>query len=202
MTVFPAALALKILFVAARRRWPSSAPVRRMSGDGGRAPGADAQRRRVCATGRTSRATASEPRARGAVRATRASCSWAIRSPTCGSSRASAASFPASPTSIAASAARPRRRCSSASGPTSSISSRRSVVILAGTNDIAGNTGPMTDEEIEGNLESMAELAKAHGIKVVLASITPTGAYHTRRTALPQTTHAADVAHQGDQRTG
>ena len=35
------------------------------------------------------------------------------------------------------------------------------VVILAGTNDIAGNTGPMTDEQIEGNLASMAELA--HG---------------------------------------
>ena len=35
------------------------------------------------------------------------------------------------------------------------------VVILAGTNDIAGNTGPMTDEEIEGNLASMAELAAA-----------------------------------------
>jgi len=49
----------------------------------------------------------------------------------------------------------------------------RAVVILAGTNDIAGNTGPMTDEEIEGNLQSMAELAKAHGIRVVLASITP-----------------------------
>ena len=61
------------------------------------------------------------------------------------------------------------------------------VVILAGTNDIAGNTGPMTDEEIEGGLASMAELAKAHGIKVVLASITPTSAYHTTR-GLPQTT--------------
>src|SRR6185312_13102606 len=33
----------------------------------------------------------------------------------------------------------------------------RAVVILAGTNDIAGNTGPMTDEEIEGNLASMSE---------------------------------------------
>src|SRR6266545_604742 len=38
------------------------------------------------------------------------------------------------------------------------------VVILAGTNDIAGNTGPATLEMIENNLESMAELAKAHGI--------------------------------------
>lgn len=47
------------------------------------------------------------------------------------------------------------------------------VVILAGTNDIAGNTGPMTLEEIEGNLMSMAELAKANGIKVVVASLLP-----------------------------
>lgn len=47
------------------------------------------------------------------------------------------------------------------------------VVILAGTNDIAGNTGPMTLEEIEGNLTSMAELAKANGIKVVLSSVMP-----------------------------
>ena len=62
------------------------------------------------------------------------------------------------------------------------------VVILAGTNDIAGNTGPMTDEEIEGNLASMSELAHAHGIKVVLASITPTSAYHTSPAGTPQTT--------------
>ena len=62
------------------------------------------------------------------------------------------------------------------------------VVILAGTNDIAGNTGPMTDEEIEANLASMTELAKAHGIKVVLASITPTSAYHTAGRGIPQTT--------------
>lgn len=47
------------------------------------------------------------------------------------------------------------------------------VVILAGTNDIAGNTGPETLEEIEGNLASMAELAHAKGIKVVLSSLTP-----------------------------
>jgi lysophospholipase L1-like esterase len=47
------------------------------------------------------------------------------------------------------------------------------VVILAGTNDLAGNTGPMTLEEILGNLISMAELAKANGIRVVLASVLP-----------------------------
>jgi lysophospholipase L1-like esterase len=47
------------------------------------------------------------------------------------------------------------------------------VVILAGTNDIAGNTGPSTLEMIEDNLASMAELAQAHGIRVVLASVLP-----------------------------
>lgn len=49
----------------------------------------------------------------------------------------------------------------------------RAVIILAGTNDIAGNTGPMTLEETEGNLASMAELAHAHGIRVVLSSVMP-----------------------------
>jgi lysophospholipase L1-like esterase len=51
------------------------------------------------------------------------------------------------------------------------------VVILAGTNDIAGNTGPMTVEEIEGNLQSMAELAKANSIRVVMASVMPVSDY-------------------------
>jgi lysophospholipase L1-like esterase len=49
----------------------------------------------------------------------------------------------------------------------------KAVVILAGTNDLAGNTGPATPEEIEGNLMSMVELAKANGIRVVLASVPP-----------------------------
>jgi lysophospholipase L1-like esterase len=47
------------------------------------------------------------------------------------------------------------------------------VVILAGTNDIAGNTGPMTLEMIFDNLKSMAELASANDIKVVLSSVLP-----------------------------
>ena len=47
------------------------------------------------------------------------------------------------------------------------------VVILAGTNDIAGNTGPTTLEAIEANLMSMVELAKLHNIRVVLASLLP-----------------------------
>ena len=64
----------------------------------------------------------------------------------------------------------------------------RAVVILAGTNDIAGNTGPMTNEEIQGNLQSMAELAAANGIKVVFSSITPVSEYHmTSPNATPQT---------------
>ena len=47
------------------------------------------------------------------------------------------------------------------------------VVILAGINDIAGNTGPSTLEMIEDNLASMAQLANANGIKVVLCSVLP-----------------------------
>ena len=47
------------------------------------------------------------------------------------------------------------------------------VVILAGINDIAGNTGPMTLEQSEDNLASMAELAAAHHIRVVLCSVLP-----------------------------
>jgi len=47
------------------------------------------------------------------------------------------------------------------------------VVILAGTNDIAGNTGPMSLEDIEGNFATMVELARAHGIRVVLSSVIP-----------------------------
>jgi len=54
------------------------------------------------------------------------------------------------------------------------------VVILAGTNDIAGNTGPATQQMIEDNLHSMVELAKAHGIAVVLSSVLPVSAYPWR----------------------
>jgi lysophospholipase L1-like esterase len=49
----------------------------------------------------------------------------------------------------------------------------KAVVILAGTNDIAGNSGPMSLAASEGNLASFSELAQAHGIKVVLASLLP-----------------------------
>jgi lysophospholipase L1-like esterase len=53
----------------------------------------------------------------------------------------------------------------------------QAVVILAGTNDLAGNTGPMTLAETEGNLASMAELAKANGVRVVLSSVMPVSNY-------------------------
>jgi lysophospholipase L1-like esterase len=51
------------------------------------------------------------------------------------------------------------------------------VVILAGTNDIAGNTGPSTPEMIEDNFTSMAAIAHQSGIKVVIASILPATSY-------------------------
>lgn len=51
------------------------------------------------------------------------------------------------------------------------------VVILAGTNDIAGNTGPSTLEMIMNNIASMTELAQTHGIQVVLCSVLPAFEY-------------------------
>ena len=54
------------------------------------------------------------------------------------------------------------------------------VVILAGTNDIAGNTGPSTPQMIEDNFASMADIAHQSGIKVVIASILPAVAYPWR----------------------
>lgn len=53
----------------------------------------------------------------------------------------------------------------------------RAVHIMAGTNDIAGNTGASTLAIVEGNIETMAELARAHGIKVLLASTLPASAF-------------------------
>lgn len=56
----------------------------------------------------------------------------------------------------------------------------RVVVILAGTNDIAGNTGPMRLEDIEGNYASIAELARAHDIRVIYSSVLPVHEYTER----------------------
>lgn len=58
----------------------------------------------------------------------------------------------------------------------------RVVVILAGTNDIAGNTGPISLDAIEGNIASMAELARANGVNVVLSSILPVSDYNKDKT--------------------
>jgi len=55
------------------------------------------------------------------------------------------------------------------------------VVILAGTNDLAGNTGPMSLEAIEANLTSMFELARANNIRVVIASVLPVSDYAKNR---------------------
>lgn len=55
------------------------------------------------------------------------------------------------------------------------------VVILAGTNDISFNTGPITIEAIEGHIMSMVELASANGINVVLSSILPVSDYNKNK---------------------
>ncbi len=54
------------------------------------------------------------------------------------------------------------------------------VVILAGTNDIAGNTGPMRNDDIEADFASFAELARVHGIHVVYSSLLPVHNYTER----------------------
>ena len=59
------------------------------------------------------------------------------------------------------------------------------VVILAGTNDVAGNTGPMTPEMTEDNLRSMVDLAKANGIRVIVASITPAADFPWKKGLAP-----------------
>jgi len=59
----------------------------------------------------------------------------------------------------------------------------KAVVILAGTNDISGNTGPESLEDIQNNLQSMVDLARANGIKVVMASVMPVSDYIRTQTA-------------------
>jgi len=70
----------------------------------------------------------------------------------------------------------------------------KAVVILAGTNDIASNTGPMTNEDIQGNLASMSELAHANKIRVVFASVTPVSAYHVANPRVAPQTSARPMA--------
>ncbi|MBI4892308.1 MAG: SGNH/GDSL hydrolase family protein [Acidobacteria bacterium] len=63
------------------------------------------------------------------------------------------------------------------------------LIVLAGTNDIARNTGPVTLEMIEQNLQAITELAQAHKIKVVLCSVLPVSDYTNRK----QTDHRPPV---------
>jgi lysophospholipase L1-like esterase len=62
------------------------------------------------------------------------------------------------------------------------------VVILAGTNDVAGNTGPATPRMIEDNYAAMAAIARRNGIRVVFASILPAKAYPWRPELAPAQT--------------
>ena len=59
------------------------------------------------------------------------------------------------------------------------------VHIMAGTNDIAGNTGPTGAEDYKNNIKAMVALAKAGGIKVILASIPPAGRFAWKPTIKP-----------------
>ena len=63
----------------------------------------------------------------------------------------------------------------------------KAVVILAGTNDIAGNTGPSTTEMIMANIKGMCEIASANGIKIILASVLPAYDYPWRPGCQPNT---------------
>ncbi len=64
------------------------------------------------------------------------------------------------------------------------------VHILAGTNDVAGNNGPLRPLDFQNNVESMAEIARANGIRVVLGSIPPANAFNWQPALKP----AAQIA--------
>jgi len=66
----------------------------------------------------------------------------------------------------------------------------RVVHIIAGTNDVAGNTGPTSIDRIVGNIASMVELARAHGIAVVLGSELPCAGYVMQPAIQPAATLA------------
>jgi lysophospholipase L1-like esterase len=66
------------------------------------------------------------------------------------------------------------------------------VIIEAGSNDVAGAAGPGTKGTLMDNITSMAELAKANGIRVVLASITPVCDCYTNQTTLRSQVRIAD----------
>ena len=69
------------------------------------------------------------------------------------------------------------------------------VVILAGTNDVAGNTGPSTQGMIEDNFKGMVEIARANGIRVILASVLPAARYPWRTSVenVPEKIEALNV---------
>jgi lysophospholipase L1-like esterase len=67
----------------------------------------------------------------------------------------------------------------------------RAVHIMAGTNDIAHNTGPMTAQDSQNNVMAMCEIAKAHKIRVVLGSVPPASKYWWRPEAQPKTAAVA-----------
>lgn len=71
----------------------------------------------------------------------------------------------------------------------------RVVHIMAGTNDVAGNTGPSTLDTVVGNIASMAELARAHGIRVIIASVPPAAKFGWRPdvTGVPETIAALNA---------
>jgi lysophospholipase L1-like esterase len=62
----------------------------------------------------------------------------------------------------------------------------RAVHIMAGTNDIAHNTGPMTAQESQANLMAMCEIAKAHKLRIVLGSVPPASKYWWRPEVSPK----------------
>jgi len=62
----------------------------------------------------------------------------------------------------------------------------RVVHIMAGTNDIAQNTGPMSPEDSKNNFMAMCEIARAHGIRVVLGSVPPASQYWWRPDLQPR----------------
>ncbi|HEY6123675.1 MAG TPA: GDSL-type esterase/lipase family protein [Steroidobacteraceae bacterium] len=62
----------------------------------------------------------------------------------------------------------------------------RAVHIMAGTNDIAHNTGPMTAQDSQNNLMAMCEIAKAHKLRVVLGAVPPASKYWWRPEAQPK----------------
>lgn len=64
----------------------------------------------------------------------------------------------------------------------------RVVHIMAGTNDIAQNTGPMTPRDSKNNFMAMCEIARAHGIRIVLGSIPPASKYSWRPELQPKPT--------------